>query len=554
MTDALGAKDIFKDFKENSVAEFFKKNRQMLGYSGAIKSLTTVVHEYLTNALDACEEAGILPEIFIEIKRMGPDYYLVVNEDNGPGIPKKLVGKAMGTMLAGTKFHRFQQARGQQGIGGAGCIMFSQITTGKPTKIVSGTGNGSVYETDISIDLKSNSSKLTNEKEYPGTMRGTRVETHLKNVKYQKSEQGPDEYIRRTALANPHARIIYINPDKLKTVYDRVVDKTPRLPKKTKPHPAGVETDDLMSYASSSKARSIKSFLTADFTRFSSQKANELQQKVDFDLNKTPQSMTWDEAEKIIKVLKGMSFVAPPTDVLIPIGEDHLRKALHSVLEPEFENVLTRKPTLYRGGVPFIIEVALAYGGKSGHTVNGNGENAQSQMEIMRFSNRTPLLFDSGSCAITKAVQTIMWKKYGIQPDGPITVLVNFTSIHVPYTGAGKQAVSDEEEIVKEIRLALMDVGRRLGSYVSGKKKKFEKEKRLQEFMRYIPETSKAISDLSEGDEETIRHRLERIVKEKYESEVRAEEEENGANGEENGIEDEENGNGGEIPGSEDEE
>ena len=358
--------------------------------------------------------------------------------------------------------------------------MFSQITTGKPTKVTTGTGNGTVYEADISIDLKENQSKITNEKEFPGTMRGTRIETHLKGLKYQKSEQGPDEYVRRTALANPHARIIYINPDKLKTVYDRVVEKIPKLPKKTKPHPMGIETDDLMSYASRSKARSIKGFLTADFTRFSSQKANDVQKLVDFDLNKTPQSMTWEEAEKIVKVIRGMSFVAPPTDVLIPIGEAHLTKALHSILQPEFETVLTRKPALYRGGVPFIVEVALAYGGNSGKASTGNEKdgkiqkddevNTQKQMEIMRFANRTPLLFDSGSCAITKAAQSIAWKKYGIQPDGPVTVLINFTSIHVPYTSAGKQAVSDEEEIIKDMRLALMDTGRRLGLYVSGKK------------------------------------------------------------------------------------
>ncbi len=545
MAETKEAKEIFKVFKEHSIAEFFKKNRQMLGYSGAIKSLTTVIHEYLTNSLDACEEAGILPEIYIEIKRMGPDSYLVINEDNGPGIPKKIVGKAFGTMLAGTKFHRFQQARGQQGIGGAGCIMFSQITTGKPTKVTTGIGKGTVYEADISIDLKNNQSKISNEKEFPGTMRGIRIETHLKGVKYQKSEQGPDEYIRRTALANPHARILYINPDKLKTVYDRVVDKIPRLPKKTKPHPMGIETDDMMSYASRSKARSIKGFLTNDFTRFSSQKANDLQKVVDFDLNKTPQSLSWEEAEKIVQAIRGMRFVAPPTDVLTPIGEAHLIKALHSILQPEFETVLTRKPALYRGGVPFIVEVALAYGGNSGKASSGNGKNgrkndenvSQKQMEIMRFANRTPLLFDSGSCAITKAVQSINWRKYGIQPDGPVTVLVNFTSIHVPYTTAGKQAVSDEEEILKDIRLTLMDTGRRLGLYVSGKRKKYEKEKRLEQFMRYIPETASAIAKITGKANELIQKKLEKIVKEKYSTEEIIDDE----NGDE--IVEEENGN-----------
>src|SRR5512135_1938415 len=103
--------DVFDKFKEYSVAEFFKKNQQMLGFSGKTRSLTTIVHEYVTNSLDACEEAGILPEITVSIEELDKDAgkYRVTNEDNGPGIPEKHLGKALGQMLAGTKFHRYAQ-------------------------------------------------------------------------------------------------------------------------------------------------------------------------------------------------------------------------------------------------------------------------------------------------------------------------------------------------------------------------------------------------------------------------------------------------------------
>ena len=104
---------IFKEFKQHSIAEFFKKNRQMLGYSGKVRSLTTIIHEYVSNSLDACEEAGLLPEIRVEIRELGEDKYSVKVRDNGPGIPKSIVGKAMATVLAGTKFHRYLQQRGQ---------------------------------------------------------------------------------------------------------------------------------------------------------------------------------------------------------------------------------------------------------------------------------------------------------------------------------------------------------------------------------------------------------------------------------------------------------
>jgi len=147
--------DVFKQFREHSVAEFFKKNRQMLGFSGKVRSLTMIVHEFVTNGLDACEEAGILPELAVQIEELGKDHYKVTISDNGPGIPKSHLGKALGQMLAGTKFHRYIQQRGQQGIGAAACTMFSYITTGQSTKAITSHGGKKLTAT-ISMDFKKN--------------------------------------------------------------------------------------------------------------------------------------------------------------------------------------------------------------------------------------------------------------------------------------------------------------------------------------------------------------------------------------------------------------
>ena len=210
------------------------------------------------------------------------------------------------------------------------------------------------------------------------------------------------------------------------------------------------------------------------------------------------------------------------------------------MLQPEFKIVLTRPPAVYRGGVPFIVEVALAYGGKAGRVPNGTPESQQDRMEIMRFANRVPLLFDAGGCAITKAVQSVEWKRYDIREDVPVTVLVNFTSIYVPYTGAGKQAVSDEEDIIKEIRLALMDTGRRLGSYVSGQRRKYEREEKKKTLMLYIEPIAEAVANLTEKDQKKIYAKLKDLVERKY-GEI-----------EENGGEEEGNAGEAEEPGDED--
>lgn len=534
--------NIHKEFAEHSVAEFFKKNRQMLGYSGKIKSLTTVVHEYVTNSMDACEEGGILPDLFVQVERLGPEHYKIVVEDNGPGIPKKIVGKALGKMLAGTKFHRFQQARGQQGIGASGAIMFSQITTGKPTRIITSQGTGVIYECYVTVDVQKNEPHIDSEREYPGRMRGTRIEMELKDVMYQKSEQGPEEYLRRTMLANPHVKLTYIDPENITTVYDRAVKEIPARPKPSQPHPKGLTVDDLLTYARNTVARTVKSFLVNEFARMSAQKANEIQKNVTFDMDIRPKDMGWEQAEQVVKAINGMDFIAPPTDCLIPIGEKHLEKSFQNVLQPEFVRVLTRPATVYRGGVPFDVEVAIAYGGKAGKKADENpNEPQQDLMEIMRFANRVPLLFDTGGCAISKAVQTVDWKRYDIKSDVPLTVLVNFTSVYVPYTGAGKQAVSEEEEIIKEIRLAIMEAARHVGRYVSGQRNKYERETKKKMLMLYVQPVAEAISQLTDKPEKLVASKLKEVVETRYEQmDSEAEAEDEAAGEEENGGSDDE--------------
>ncbi|MDE1810849.1 MAG: DNA topoisomerase VI subunit B, partial [Candidatus Micrarchaeota archaeon] len=229
--DVKKAEEIFKDFKEHSISEFFKKNRQMLGYSGKVRSLVTVVHEYVTNSLDAAEEAGILPDITVEIKELGEDKYSVMVADNGPGIPRTYIGKALATVLAGTKFNRYMQQRGQQGIGAAGCTMFSQMTTGKPIKATASTGAGKAYSCEISIDTVKNKPIVNNLLDVDEKFRGLRVYGEFADVKYENSDRGVTEYLRRTALSNPHMQLKFISPDGQENTFVRAVDKVPERPK-----------------------------------------------------------------------------------------------------------------------------------------------------------------------------------------------------------------------------------------------------------------------------------------------------------------------------------
>ncbi len=511
---AATAEELEKDFKEHSVAEFFKKNRQMLGLYGKVRTLTTVIHEYVTNSLDACEEARILPLIKIKIQELEPEYYEVTAEDNGPGLTEKTVGKALGQLLAGTKFHRLVQQRGQQGIGAAGATMLAQVTTGKPVKVITGTGKGKAISLEMTIDPKKNEPKISNLREINRDFRGLAIEAKFKDVLYRESEQGALEYLRRTAIANPHAEIHFTDPGGNKTIFKRSLNEIPKPPAEVKPHPKGATVDELLTLAKETDARKVNSFLKTAFERMGDKAVREIAKKVSFDLNTDPRKLGWNDAEEIVKCFKGMAFIAPRTDALRPIGEERIRKSLESIVQPEYSNVITRKPQVYKGGFPFQVEVAIAYGGNAGRAYSNGAKNAEGveerKIEIMRFANRSPLLFDGGGCAITKAVQSIDWKRYGIKDvdSAPLTVLVNFISVHIPYTSAGKQAIADEDEVMEELRLSLMDSGRKTARYIIGKLREIEKQAKKKLYMKYAVEVAYAVSELTKKPKKEIEKRL----------------------------------------------
>ena len=443
-------KDAFSHFQEHSVAEFFKKNRQMLGFSGKTKSMTTIIHEAVSNSLDACEEAGILPELKVAIRELGEFHFLVHVEDNGPGIPKQYLGKALGQMLAGTKFHRYVQQRGQQGIGISGVSMYSLLTTGKHPRIISSYKNKKL-SCELSLDLKTNRAELLNlvEDDNPDGKTGLTYEAEFKDVEYKRSEQGVYEYLRRTALANPHASISITEPNGESSSFPRVIESNPKRPREIQPHPLGISAHDLLDVAHAQKEnRKISAFLQNSLPRVSANKVSELRTLVpDVDFDKDPSDMSWEDAEKIVQSFKKVKWIAPETDSIVPIGKEQIEKSFNNIFTPEIISVTERSPKIYRGGVPFMVEAAIAYGGGIAH--------AGKKGDMMRFANRVPLLFDAGGCAITESIKSVEWSRYGLKnfEEEPVVVLVNFVSVHVPYTGAGKQAVSTEEDVFDEIKM-----------------------------------------------------------------------------------------------------
>ncbi len=509
MAETRKAEEIFREFKEHSIAEFFKKNRQMLGYSGKIRSLVTVVHEWVTNSLDALEEANILPSVSVTVSKISDDRYKVAVSDNGPGIPRNYVGKALATILAGTKFHRYVQQRGQQGIGAAGCTLFSQVTTGKQIFVKSCTGSGKAYSCNISIDTIHNKPVVSNMTDISEEFRGLHVEGEFADVKYEGGEHSIYEYLKRTALANPHAEIKYTDPDGKESVFIRAVETMPERPKPMKPHPLGLAVNDLLEAAHLSDSRKISAFLIDSFSRVTQGKVNELKELAkDLDFEKDPRQLTWPDAEALIAAFKGIKWISPDATQIKPIGEEQIRVALRNILDPEFMHVVERKPSVFKGGIPFVVEAAVAFGGSSGKKTDEGSAGT-----IIRFANRVPLLFDSGSCAITVAAKGVQWKRYNIDLDNqPVSILVNVSSAHIPYSGVGKESIAQEDEIIEEIKLAVMEAARGVQRYISGKVRMREESGRYNTVMRYTKQLAQDLSDITGKDRKAMEVEIEALV------------------------------------------
>jgi DNA topoisomerase-6 subunit B len=499
------AVEMAKQQREISVSEFFTKNRHLLGFDNPRKALLTAIKEAVDNSLDACEEAGILPEVNVVIKEIKKEErYRVIVEDNGPGIVAKQVPRVFGKLLYGSKFHRLKMSRGQQGIGISAAAMYGQLTTGQPTVILSKIGAGKpAMRCELMIDTKKNEPRVISEGEcqWNGD-HGTRVEIELE-ARYQRGRQSVDAYLEQTAITNPHVRVLYTTPDGDTREFPRATRELPAEPKVIKPHPHGIELGMLMGMLEDTKARDLKSFLQHEFSRISSRVAEQIVATAKLEPNNRPSRIARQEVENLYNAIQSVKIMNPPTDCIVPIGEELLLKGVKKELEADFYTAVSRPPAVYRGN-PFAIEAAMAYGGK----VPDEGP-----IRLYRFANRVPLLYQQSACAITRAVGSISWRPYGLSqpsgslPMGPAVVVVHMASVWVPFTSESKEAIAHYPEIIKEIKLALQACGRQMSLHIKRRRRDAEADRKRSYIEKYIPHIGiglREILSLSQREEERV--------------------------------------------------
>lgn len=579
--------------RDISVSEFFAKNRHLLGFDNPRKALLTTVKEAVDNSLDACEEAGILPDITVVIEDLQPDRgketkssrYRITVVDNGPGIVRKQVENIFGRLLYGSKFHRLKMSRGQQGIGISAAGMYGLITTGKPMMIQTRpSAHKPAHHIELAMNTKTNRAEVTVDEETddfplsrlrsltPGTRElaasdeflsarnyptGTSVSIELEG-RYQKGRGSVDEFLELTAIANPHARITFVPPSRVSAeetddeldfkkgkktpgsaapspatagegvtsdasdgggtsdptptppaittetsgviIFPRAVSELPPETKEIMPHPRGIELGILLQMLKEAeqedKNYTLYNFLQDKFSRVSASTSGEFCKAVGLTSRTKTSDVDHATAEKLFKVLQDAKLPPPPTDCLAPIGVQQLLKGLFKGVRAEFYAASSREAAVYRGR-PFLIEAAIAFGGEL---------PTEDSSRVIRFANRVPLLFQQSACSSFKAVTETNWRNYDLQqprgaaPIGPLVIMIHMASVWVPFTSESKEAIADYDEIRKEMKLALMECGRKLGAYLRKRARMRREGERRDVFERYIGEISKAINAINGAD------------------------------------------------------
>src|SRR5262245_13223036 len=542
---AVSAAEMGARQREISVSEFFTKNRHLLGFDNPRKALLTCVKEAVDNALDACEEAGILPEVVVKLEVVSngeappppsqANRFRITVIDYGPGIVRQQIPPIFAKLLYGSKFHRLRMSRGQQGIGISAAGMYAQITTGKPVQITSRTGpKAGAHYFEVQIDTKKNEPRIFESKkidwEHP---RGTQVTLEIEG-RYQKGRASVDEFLEQVAIANPHVRLTYRTPEGDTREYARTIQELPPQPKDIKPHPYGIEFGVLLRLLHDTRSHWLSGFLSGDFSRVSPALAQEIAKTAKLSPNARPRNIHGADAEALYKAIQATKIMAPPSNSISPIGEKAILHGLYKQIKGEFYTAVTRPPAVYRGN-PFIIEAGLAFGrgpeqaaaaaaaAEAPAVPLAEGEEADDDNElarVIRYANRVPLLYQQSACATFKATMETAWKNYGIAqsrgalPAGPMVIFVHMASVWVPFTSESKEAIADYDEIRKEIKLALQECGRRLGVFLRRRERAKSEFRRRNIFELYIEEVVEACARLKGGriPKEKLKQQLQKIA------------------------------------------
>lgn len=494
MTVAKAATD--RRITSASTAEYFAKNLQQVGFSSPTKAVLTTLKEAVDNSLDACEDAEILPDIQVVVRRLGAgslkntDKLQITVVDNGPGIAVEDLGMVFGEYLASSKFGRGRCSRGQQGIGISAATTWALHTTAQGTRVITKTKSmRQAAAVVIEMDFKNNRGVIKDKKNLDWDRpHGTSVEFVIDGRVQMNGEAGIVNYLRGTVLVNPHLTLRYQLLDEPEECLERVSKEVPAIPEATEPHPHTMKLGEFLAHATLFGNAALRTWLRKGFSRLSDATLDEICKEAKLPkglLDKNLKQVAEGEYRALFEAIQNAKLMAPSTQSVLAIGEDSLAKSIKRLGDINYFSVVSRKPAIC-DFKPVLVEVALARWDQP-------GLDPDEPVQVLRFANRVPLQFDKSGCAIVKAITTVNWRAYELKqpkdslPLGPYIIAVSVVSPFIKFKNASKETIDASEELVEEIRRALMQAGQRLSKHLKRESRAEELENRIQHIQQFAP-------------------------------------------------------------------
>lgn len=549
--------------KQKSPAEFFAENKNIAGFDNPGKSLYTTVRELVENSLDSAESISELPIIEVTIEEIGKvkfnsmiglidrervdqalyddfestkarekrlakeaktqekdaknaslgkkvkptaskgmkgrgeaSFFRVTCKDNGKGMPHDDIPNMFGRVLSGTKYG-LKQTRGKFGLGAKMALIWSKMSTGLPIEI-SSSMRGQNYSTfcrlDIDIHRNIPHVHLHEKRDNKERWHGAEIQVVIEG-NWTTYRSKILHYMRQMAVITPYAQFLFKfvtdAVDKSVTIrFARRTDIMPPVPVETKYHPSAVDLLLIKRLITETSKQNLLQFLQHEFVNLGKSHAERLigEMGPDFTPKMAVKSLTSQQIVRIHQLFRQAKFDDPSGDCLSPAGEYNLRLGIVKELHPDMVATYSGSAQVFEGH-PFIVEAGVSLGGK----------DVKQGLNIFRFANRIPLLFEQGADVVTRtAIKRINWNSYKInQTQDKIGVFVSMVSTKIPFKGTGKEYIGDDiSEIASAVKVAIQQCCVQLKSKIAKKIQAREQQERKRNLSKYIPDVTNAIYDI----------------------------------------------------------
>ncbi|GMH10304.1 hypothetical protein Nepgr_012145 [Nepenthes gracilis] len=428
--------------------------------------------------------------------RGGASFYRVTCKDNGRGMPHDDIPNMFGRVLSGTKYG-LKQTRGKFGLGAKMALIWSKMSTGLPIEISSAM-NGQSYlsfcRLDIDIHRNIPHVHLHEKRDNKDHWHGAEIQVVIEG-NWTTYRSKILHYMRQMAVITPYAQFLFKfvseSSDKDVTIrFARRTDIMPPVPIETKYHPSAVDLLLIKRLIGETSKQNLSQFLQHEFVNIGKSYAERLigEMGAEFSPKMHVKSLSAPQIVRIHQLFRQAKFDDPSGDCLSPAGEYNLRLGIIKELHPDMVATYSGSAQVFEGH-PVIVEAGVSVGGK----------DVKQGLNIFRFANRIPLLFEQGADVVTRTAQKrINWGSYKInQTQDKIGVFVSIVSTKIPFKGTGKEYIGDDiSEIASAVKSAIQQCCVQLKSKIVKRIQAREQQERKRNLSKYIPDASNAFYEV----------------------------------------------------------